>query len=76
MQTLADSMETLNTKSSSLVHVHSCVHCGAKFRRERFEVRALTSGVFHCPRCLHEGPLNVEICPESELEDVHLNSGR
>jgi hypothetical protein len=54
-------VETLNTKSTSLVHVHSCVHCGTKFRRESFEVRALTSGVFHCPRCLHEGPLNVEI---------------
>lgn len=42
-----------------------------ELRSPRFHFR-----VFHCPRCLHEGPLNVEIRPESELEDVHLSGGK
>lgn len=70
-QRINQSMEDRNTNKSGLLHVHSCVHCGTMFRRESFEVRALTSGVFHCPRCMHEGPINVEIRPEFELEDSY-----
>ena len=42
-------------------HFHVCVHCGGAFRREEFGARAITSGIYRCPKCGHEGPLNVEI---------------
>ena len=38
-----------------------CVHCGSIFRREDYESRALTSGIYLCPKCGLEGPLNVVI---------------
>jgi len=44
-----------------LNHFHVCVHCGSAFRREEYEGRALTSGVYLCPKCGLEGPLNVVI---------------
>ncbi len=43
------------------VHVHVCVHCGSAFRREEFEDRAQTTGIYPCPKCDKEGPLNIEI---------------
>jgi predicted RNA-binding Zn-ribbon protein involved in translation (DUF1610 family) len=42
-------------------HFHVCVHCGGAFRREEFGARAITSGIYRCPKCGHEGPLNVQI---------------
>lgn len=45
----------------TLEHVHMCVHCDSTFRREEYESRALTSGVYLCPKCGLEGPLNVVI---------------
>jgi predicted RNA-binding Zn-ribbon protein involved in translation (DUF1610 family) len=42
-------------------HFHVCVQCGGAFRREEFGARAITSGIYMCPKCGHEGPLNVEI---------------
>jgi predicted RNA-binding Zn-ribbon protein involved in translation (DUF1610 family) len=53
--------------ASNLIHVHACAHCGAIFRREAFEGRALTSGLFTCPKCGDEGPLNVEIRDTAEV---------
>jgi predicted RNA-binding Zn-ribbon protein involved in translation (DUF1610 family) len=50
-----------------LIHVHVCIHCGAIFRRETFEGRALSSGIFTCPKCGEEGPLNFEIRTTEEL---------
>jgi predicted RNA-binding Zn-ribbon protein involved in translation (DUF1610 family) len=47
-------------------HFHVCVQCGGAFRREEFGARAITSGIYTCPKCGHEGPLNVEI---REVED-------
>ena len=47
--------------TGELIHVHVCVHCGSIFRREDFEGRAITSGLFTCPKCGYEGPLNIEI---------------
>ena len=44
-----------------LVHVHVCVHCGGATHREMFEDRAHTTGVYPCPRCGKEGPLNIAI---------------
>jgi hypothetical protein len=44
-----------------LLHFQVCVHCGSAFRREEFEGRAITSGIFPCTKCGVEGPLNIEI---------------
>jgi len=56
----------LRIGAARLIHVHACVGCGSLFSRKMYEGRALTSGVFHCPNCGHEGPLNVEIRNEDE----------
>jgi len=45
----------------SLLHVHVCVHCHNAVRREELEGRGHTTGVFPCPKCGIEGPLNLEI---------------
>lgn len=50
-----------------LIPVHVCIHCGATSKREAFEGRALNSGIFPCPKCGEEGPLNVEIKRVEEL---------
>ncbi|MDR3722869.1 MAG: hypothetical protein P4K83_00075, partial [Terracidiphilus sp.] len=52
-----------------LLHVHVCVHCGSAFRREVFTGRAITSGVYRCPNCGIEGPLNIEIRETQEPEE-------
>lgn len=44
-----------------LLHFHVCVHCGSSFRREEVEGRVHTTGIFVCPKCGKEGPLNIEI---------------
>lgn len=50
-----------------LLHVHVCVHCGHSRKREEISGREMGSGVFHCPLCETDGPLNVEI-RESQSE--------
>ena len=57
-----------NGSLSQLLHFHVCKHCGSQTRREEFEGRALTSGIFLCPKCGLEGPLNVEIREMSESQ--------
>lgn len=47
--------------SRSFLHVHVCTHCGSPFRREEVEGRVHTTGLFLCPKCEIEGPLNIEI---------------
>lgn len=47
--------------NSPLLHFQVCIHCGSAFRREEFEGRAITSGIFPCTKCGFEGPLNIEI---------------
>jgi len=54
-------IEGPNQLPPGLLHFHVCIHCGSAFRREVFEGRSITSGVFLCPKCGLEGPLNVEI---------------
>jgi predicted RNA-binding Zn-ribbon protein involved in translation (DUF1610 family) len=54
---------------SKLSHFHVCVHCGSAFRREEFTGRAITSGVYHCPKCGLDGPLNIEIREVQEPEE-------
>ena len=65
-------MSDLNQPKPELNHFHVCVHCGSAFRREEHEGRALTSGIYLCPKCGLEGPLNVVI---REDEDHERNDG-
>jgi NAD-dependent SIR2 family protein deacetylase len=44
-----------------LLPVHVCIHCTNSFRREDVEGRVHTTGLFLCPKCEKEGPLNIEI---------------
>jgi hypothetical protein len=59
-------MDSTPQERGKLIHVHVCVYCGSISRREAFEGRALTSGIFTCPKCVEEGPVNVEIRPAEE----------
>jgi predicted RNA-binding Zn-ribbon protein involved in translation (DUF1610 family) len=57
-------------------HFHVCAHCGGAFLRDEFGARAITSGIYKCPKCGHEGPLNVEIREvEGRAEDKDNLSG-
>ncbi len=58
----------LGRPKNSFVHVHVCVHCGNAFRREEFEDRAQTTGIYLCPKCGIESPLNIEIRASDSLE--------
>jgi predicted RNA-binding Zn-ribbon protein involved in translation (DUF1610 family) len=51
-----------------LEHFHVCTHCGIALRREEYIGRGITSGVYRCPKCGMEGPLNVEIREIEEAE--------
>ena len=44
-----------------LMHVHVCVRCGHARRREAITWPEMVSGIFQCPNCESNGPLNVEI---------------
>jgi hypothetical protein len=59
-----------NEFSNELVHVHVCVYCGHARKREEIGAREMGSGIFHCPNCESNGPLNVEILerPESPMQ--------
>ena len=60
-------MDSSRIDTGNLIHVHVCDHCRSLFRREAFEGRPLSSGIFTCPKCGNEGPLNVEIRSLDEL---------
>lgn len=51
----------VDTPPDPLIHVHVCVHCGGAFRREEFEDRAQTTGIYLCSKCGKEEPLNIQI---------------
>ncbi|TCK71865.1 hypothetical protein [Acidipila rosea] len=50
-----------NEMNPSLLHFHVCIHCASRYRREEVEGRVHTTGLFLCPKCEKEGPLNIEI---------------
>jgi hypothetical protein len=52
----------------NLIHVHACIHCGYLLRREEVDSRQVASGVYYCPKCDLDGPLNVKILDAAELE--------
>lgn len=60
----------------SLLHVHVCTHCNSFFRREAVEGRVHTTGLFICPKCGKEGPLNIEIRETSNSESQELGLAR
>lgn len=53
----------------SFIHVHVCVRCGSVSRREEFKDQAQTTGIYPCPKCGKEGPLNIEIRTVDTLEN-------
>jgi hypothetical protein len=61
--------------ASSLLHVHVCLHCASAFRREEVEGRVHTTGLFVCPKCGKEGPLNIEIHEMKASESVSSTPG-
>jgi hypothetical protein len=61
-------IEGPNQPPTGLLHFHVRIHCGSAFRREEVEGRAHTTGIFLCPKCGIEGPLNLEIREIGESE--------
>jgi hypothetical protein len=57
-----------------LLPVHVCIHCTNSFRREDVEGRVHTTGLFLCPKCGVEGPLNIEIQEVDEDESRILEA--
>jgi len=55
------STETLDDRDSGLIHLHTCILCGHARRREEINVAEIRSGIFSCPDCGQDGPLNIEI---------------
>ena len=64
----------LSNQDRYLIHVHVCIHCGSPFRREEVEGRVHTTGLFVCPKCGKEGPLNIEIHEVTDAESQMLNA--
>jgi predicted RNA-binding Zn-ribbon protein involved in translation (DUF1610 family) len=54
-------------------YFHVCIHCGSAFRREEFSGRAITSGIYTCPKCGFDSPLIVEVL-EVEAPDGSKNN--
>lgn len=61
-----------NESPLSLLHVHTCLYCASVFRREEMEGRVHTTGLFLCPKCGEEGPLNIEIHDIKERDNMRL----
>jgi hypothetical protein len=57
--------------SSPKTHLHVCGCCGHARRRDQVTSSEIGTGVFHCPNCDAEGPLNVEIRAEA-FEEIDL----
>ena len=53
----------------TLSHFHACVYCGSLFRRDEFEGRPISSGIYPCFKCGQEGPLNIVIGEVDGLPD-------
>lgn len=56
-----NSFDALGNSKAGPIHVHVCVHCGHFRKREEVGEIEINSGIFRCPKCGVEGPLNVEI---------------
>lgn len=54
-------------------HLHVCASCGHTRRREQVSTSEIGTGVFHCPNCDAEGPLNVEIRRSEKFEEMNFH---
>lgn len=61
MNLLGSHSDQPENSSSRKTHLHVCACCGHARRREQVTSSEIGTGVFHCPNCDGEGPLNVEI---------------
>ena len=64
----------LDNPRDPFVHVHVCVHCGSAFGRDEFGDRAQTTGIYLCPKCGVESPLNIEIRAADTLGNASGNA--
>ena len=53
--------DILDGRDAGLIHLHTCIHCGHTRRREEIKIAEIRSGIFACPDCGQDGPLNIEI---------------
>jgi predicted RNA-binding Zn-ribbon protein involved in translation (DUF1610 family) len=51
---------------SIFIHAHVCPSCGFASRRDEPGGTPDASGIFHCPKCGHQGPLKDEIVIEDD----------
>lgn len=61
--------------SDLLIPVHICTQCGDARRREEFEDRALTTGIYRCASCGKEGPLNLQVRAVNMFKDDSGTAG-
>lgn len=54
-----------------LVHAHVCQQCGGAFRRELFDICAITSGLYPCPKCGAESRLNLKVLDATKVLLAH-----
>jgi hypothetical protein len=53
--------ESLHNHDAELMRFHVFIHCGHTRRCEKINIAEIRSGIFSCPVCGLDGPLNVEI---------------
>lgn len=41
--------------------VHICPRCGHILRLEDVDLRTITTGIVECPKCLWEGPVEIQV---------------
>lgn len=61
-----------DSSHGKLTHFHACVHCGNLCRREEFDGTSIATGIYTCPKCGLEGPLNIVI---QDVEDAATGAG-
>jgi hypothetical protein len=61
-------LDESNPALPMLFPAHVCTRCGGVSRREALEGRMHLTGIFRCPKCGAEGPLNLEIREPSDFE--------
>ncbi len=57
-----------NGTAIPLIAVHVCRSCGAVVRRSDAAGAPNASGIFRCPVCSAEGPLNLQVQPSSRTD--------
>ena len=55
--------------NNPFIHVHICVRCGHASRREDFGDCEVVTGIYRCPKCHMDGPLNIQIHDAAKLAE-------